>query len=524
MVRIHLPPPMIEIYYENRIRILDKLSPSLVAELKEEFEHKNPVYYKLRARNIWPPKTEPAVISTWRLEQTGLSFPKGGLARIEKILGRHKVEYKVVYPAIPSYPDHIGAELCIRPYDYQQRCIDAVCHPGGNIGLIKAPTGSGKSLTGVAIAATLDIPFLIVVHSTALLKQWMDRIRAAFQDAVEVGIIQGKKFELKPLTIGMAQTLTKLPDSKWNQINTYFGGVIQDEVQFSAARSFINVIDKCGMPYRIGLSADHTRKDKKEFLIYDLFGGVIKEINKEDLVNREFVHDVSVVMEPTEFEAEWFFIQRKANDLRNDHKSFDEIYSELRKHWPGITPQEVPFGNPDYSRLIGEMGESDCRNTQILDLVEKYTNAGHHTFVFAHRIDHCTGLVSKIRALGIECGLLLGGPENKAEFQRTIAGIDNGTIKVGVGTWQALGTGIDCPRVSRGIMCTPINGKQIWNQIRGRQCRRFPGKKDSEITYLWDRKVFFDSPVKNMNSWNNDCKIWIRNSLVSSRDYLREKK
>ena len=515
---------MLKITVDNRVRLdPSNLSVSAVLDLKNEFDHKNPAHFALKARFRFPPKHEPAVISTWGMTDGIFSCPRGGLGRVIKVLKNYDIDF-YIEEGFTKAPPVDFPPLSIRLYDYQQRCmIDSV---SSRSGLVKAPTGSGKTITGIATIAELQTPVLVVVQSNALLKQWVDRIEKSFEHPFEIGIIQGRNFNLRPITIGMAQTLGKLDEYKWMQINSYFGGVIQDEVQFAAAATFMKVIDKCKMAYRIGLSADHTRQDKKEFLIRDLFGDVIAEVSRNELIAREIVHDVKVVMEPTKFTAEWFLIQRAANDLRKNHsKGFDQIYEELVKRWPSLKMADVPTGQPDYNRLLDEMGNDEERNTQIVTRVADMVKDGHRTLVFCHRIDHCHLLIQKLTDLGIKAGALIGGPENRKEFDSTIDSIQNGDTLVGVGTWQALGTGIDCPRVSRGLMATPINGKQIWGQIRGRICRTSvaTGKTDAEIVYMWDRDLFFDVPVKNMNSWNTLSVVNV-DPQVSAKEYLKQRR
>ena len=495
------------------------LPASLVGDLKYEFEHKNPVHYRLKAQRLWPPKTEPPVIVNWREDDTRLSLPRGGLARVVEIFRRYKL-YPAVVPNLTIGEQVDFPPPRVTPYEYQQRCIEAAIEK--KIGIVKAPTGGGKTVLGVALIAQVGAPFLIVIHSVALLNQWKERIAAVFGDDYETGLIQGKSFYLKPVTLAMAQTLHKISDGKWGKVNSYFGGVIQDEVQMAAASTFLQSLDRCEAEYRIGLSADHTRKDRKEFLIHDTFGGVIAEISRTDLVSKSFVLDPHVVLKPTQFDAEWFLQQRYANELRNTGLDFDRVFLGMKARWPDMKMSEVPKGQPDYSRLIDEMCADPSRNAKIVSLTERMVHDGRRVFVFCHRVDHCDSIIRDLRGLGLKAGALIGGPENKKEFEQTIDGLQNGDLDVGVGTWQALGTGIDCPRVSGGIMATPISGKQIWGQIRGRLCRTYPGKSDAVLYYLWDRRVFSDSPVKNMNKWNTRCSIEVAvGDLESAKAYLR---
>lgn len=76
-------------------------------------------------------------------------------------------------------------QLSIRPRDYQQRAIDKTFElfDGGTVGVIvRAPTGSGKTLTATFIAEewlkrSENNRVLIVAHERQLIQQFADEVR-----------------------------------------------------------------------------------------------------------------------------------------------------------------------------------------------------------------------------------------------------------------------------------------------------------------------------------------------------------
>ncbi len=99
----------------------------------------------------------------------------------------------------------------------------------------------------------------------------------------------------------MQQSLCKANAAEWRAINSRFAVIICDEVQRFAARTFMDVIDKSAARYRIGLSASEKRKDGKECLIYDSFGGVAAAIDEKELVGAGLIHDVPFNMIRTNY-------------------------------------------------------------------------------------------------------------------------------------------------------------------------------------------------------------------------------
>ena len=96
-----------------------------------------------------------------------------------------------------------------------------------------------------------------------------------------------------------------------------------------------------------------------------------------------------------------------------------------------------------------------------------------------------------------------GCPESSAELERSAAGLRSGQLRCAVGTIQAIGTGVDLPSVSRGILGTPIMAnRQLFGQVRGRLCRSAKGKSDALLYYLHDGDAFGDYPLRNLKKWN----------------------
>ena len=82
------------------------------------------------------------------------------------------------------------------------------------------------------------------------------------------------------------------------------------------------------------------------------------------------------------------------------------------------------------------------------------------------------------------------GTEFKEEADWTEAGLNDGTVKVGIGTSVAEQS-INIPPLDRGIMtCASADAPKFlrFKQMRGRLTRPHPGK-DSKLFYIWDRRV-----------------------------------
>lgn len=489
----------LEVIVDSRLRFNPTtLDPKCVKSIVEAFTYRNPEYYKKQAMGFWVGEMDDTIVTYTAHDNGELSVPRGATKKLRTVLKEHGYKVRFHDGRTEGNP---GLRGLIPPhqvtlYDYQEDSVVASIKKENC--LVRAPTGSGKTTAALATASRLNLPSLIIVYNGGLFDQWLDRCVAELGLAKkDIGQIRGGKYSLKPITIAMQQSLNKLSDEKWDELNATFGVVICDEVQRFAAKTFQSTIDRLTARYRIGISADEKRKDKKEFLIYDVFGEVAYTVSRDLLIKREFVHDVAVRIVPTDFEADWY--------------------------GDAIDAGEVP----NHTQLLGEMVKDKARNELIMKWALGEVELENQTIAFSHRRDHCVELNSMAAASGVVSGVLIGGQSaaDTHEFKRTVQRIRDGELWFAAGTYQAIGQGLDLPSVSRGLCTTPIaTNKQVFSQARGRLCRTSSpsGKENAVMYYFWDRLVFSIEHVKNLAKWNNDVTILQRGSFIPVANYIEK--
>lgn len=349
---------------------------------------------------------------------------------------------------------------------------------------------SGKTSVAFAAIARVKVPALVSVWSSNLLDQWMARLESEMGlRPRDVGLVQGSTCVLRPVTMAMQQSLhARFQRGEGEEIARGFGMFIADEVQRAPAMTSFDVTDRFHARYRIGVSASERRKDRKEFLTYDLYGGVANEVSRERLIEEGHVHDVEIRVIPTRFSAPWY------------------------------------RSSPDFNRLLEAMRFDDERNELVLTLAEVCVKAGEQVLLMSHRVEHCRELDQALSGKGIRCGVLLGGKENEEVFRESKAELLSGRYRAAVGTVQAVGQGLDIPRLSRAVACTPLaQNEPQWNQVRGRICRmdEKSGKKDAALYYLWDRAVYGLRALENLIKWNAAVKVFDRGAWVEGRSFVR---
>lgn len=485
----------ITIVVDNRIRIAQsQLTPELEAELKSLFKHENHQREYKRKLGFSVAK-EPEHFATWERQGGALTFPRGGMTRIRDVL--HKRGYSLTFEdrrVLGEKATPMSHNVALR--DYQLAALDAALKTENCI--LRAPTGSGKTSIAMAMAAELShrgIRTLVVVSTAALKTQWVTRAKRelGLLDS-EIGSIGGGEYRLESLTVAMQQTLARRTDDP--ELLNHFGAIICDEVQLFAAPTFIKAIDPFPSRYRIGVSADHRRKDQKEFLIHDVFGQVAMAVSQQDLIAKGHVLDVEIRVIPTDFAAGWYGVPV-------DHK--------------GRRTGRVL----DVNKLYEEMRENPGREEQIMKVISDEVDEGNQVLVMSHRVEHCRQIDRQCIQRGIQSGLMLGCDENREQFDETRGGIVAGKIRVASGTYQAIGYGIDLPSAGVVVCATPLaSNRQVFNQARGRACRPSPGKK-ARLYYIWDRHVVGMQHLKNLVDWNNVVRVWNGNGWIEAKDVLK---
>lgn len=491
---------------DNRVRLdLGAIATEVALDLKAAFEHDNPTFALKRAMSI-PTWGEPRTIRTWRAERDEvgptLTFPRGGMQRVRDVLEAHGLDWEEVDKREPGVPGDIPDHK-VALYKFQRQLVAAGMQRQNCI--LKSATGSGKTCVGFALAAALKLPTVVIVPKRGLFDQWVRRAeRELGMRPRDVGQIGAGRWKVGDLTIAMQKSLAVAfgkGDPRALKLADETALVICDEVHLFAAKTFIDAVDPFRAKYRIGISDDHTRKDRKEFLVHDLFGAVAAEVNRQTLVDDGYILDVEVRVLPTRFEAPWYGMP--SGDDEDDSASGDK-------------PKEINF-----NRLLEEMAVDADRTKLALVAALDEVEAGEQVLLMTHHRALCRKLDRELAEHDVRTGFLVG--DANKEFDQTVAGLTSGEIRAAVGTYQAMGTGLDLPRVGVGVAVTPIGGnRQFFSQVRGRLCRTAAGKKSARLYYLWDREVYGDKHLRNMVKWNKRVVVWERGNWVDAAKVLRK--
>lgn len=319
-------------------------------------------------------------------------------------------------------------------------------------GIARLPTGSGKTMAALATIARLGTRGLIIVPTARLLHQWVDAVAAYFEvPRHEVGVIGDAIDRPSPglgVTVALKHSLASQDLARtWREIRRGIGVVLLDEAQYGASGTFYRVVDAIPARYRFAISEDERRADAAEALTHWLFGSVVYEVTRAEVEARGYVVPVTVRVAP----------------------------------YTGLGPVALPRRWKDYLDELVVLGP---RNDFIEELVrELLARDEHPVVIFSARREHVADLAARLGG-----GRLLGGGEDQAEYDRTLAGMRDGSVRVAAATYQAFGVGINVPEL-RALVCASPLGKdaaKFFSQVRGRAVRPDQGKAGARLYYVLD--------------------------------------
>jgi superfamily II DNA or RNA helicase len=333
-----------------------------------------------------------------------------------------------------SYWEFAGA---IRPA--QEPVVNSFLKPEPHDGIISLQTGGGKTVCALYIASQLRLPALILVHSTFLRDQWVERIRAFLPNA-RIGTVQGETMDIenKDIVVGMLQTISMkdLPAKTFASI----GLVIVDECHHIASESFSQAIPKLTSKYMLGLSATPERKDKLMRVINWFLGPILYQSNADDKI------DAGVRVEYVEFETD------------------DEAFNTVELNKAGVMSTV---------HMINKVVEFEARNKLIIELIEDiYSEPDRNVLVLTDRVEHTKKILSMLpEHTQKETGILSSGmkPGVRDEFCAS--------KRILISTYQLVKEGFDVQKLNTLVMATP---RPDIEQIVGRILRVEKSKRTTE--------------------------------------------
>jgi len=339
---------------------------------------------------------------------------------------------------------------------YQEQFVADAIKAGG--GQCIAATGSGKTVSGIALASRLKQRTLILVKSKDLANQWREAIMQF--TGLESGLIgAGKNTEGEQFTIGLTQTLSKRDVSVLN-----YGLIIADECHNLPANQAYNVINGLNAQYKYGLSATPQRRDNLEFMIECAIGAACAEVSQDQLQGKVLPVCVSPLVLPFDADVD------------------------------------------SWAEFLTVLVDDEQRNDYIVERAVKASGSMGTIILCAH-VRHCELLGVLCQEAGANPLVLHGQLASKVRTERMEKSSDAQLI---IGTLSLLSEGIDLPHLSALIFAAPVSASIEKDnpaatrliQSIGRCRRPYPNKTKAYVLDIIDECGF------GLSAWNKRHHIY----------------
>jgi len=160
--------------------------------------------------------------------------------------------------------------------DYQQTALDA-WRGNADRGVLELPTGSGKTVIGIAAMEALGTPTLVVVPTVDLLEQWQRELEREFDR--EIGRLGGGEQRVEDVTVATYDSAYLQAD----ELGDRFGLVVFDEVHHLGGEGYRDIARLLAAPARMGLTATFERPDGAHEVVADLVGDLVRRVDVDDL-------------------------------------------------------------------------------------------------------------------------------------------------------------------------------------------------------------------------------------------------
>ncbi|HUT24655.1 MAG TPA: DEAD/DEAH box helicase [Sumerlaeia bacterium] len=314
----------------------------------------------------------------------------------------------------------------LRPY--QLEAVRAVRAALNRRPVLVAPTGSGKTIMGVALVQALDVPTLWLAHRTELIDQ-------AAEHLTRLGLWAGKIIAGHPVAplakvqVASVQTLVRrsMPPA---------GLIVVDECHHAAAGTYGKILDHYqGVPV-VGLTATPFRLDGRG--LGDVFGEIVVAAYTDELVQAGYLHLPRV-------------FAGRAPDLRG---------------------AKVRMGDYAVSDLAARTNTTELTGDIVATWLAK--SAGRRTVVFAVNVEHSQAVCEAFQKAGVAAEHL-DGKTPKAERAATLGRLRDAETLV-VSNCMVLTEGWDMPALETAIIARPTASLNLHLQMIGRIMRRSTDK------------------------------------------------
>jgi len=410
------------------------LPPALLKKIKKDLTFDNPDYKSAMKQGRYIPASLTSHITLFEMEKNEAWVPRGYIYFLQRWLRENKYKVKVKDNTLRLKKLKLEFLGELRPYQITA-VKDAASYP---VSVIEASTGSGKTIIAIFLIVKRQQPTLIIVHSKELLYQWQDQILKFTGE--QCGLIGNGKFKIKPITVGIINTVNKRVDDLIN----HFGHIIIDECHKIGSKTYTDTLQNFPAKHYLGLSATMYRRDGLGHTIFACIGP------KKHTVDKKMLFKTGAVLIP---------------DIYRIETNFNYMFTN------------------DYSTMIKYLTQDHERNTLICNEIRaNFKKYNAPILIVSDRKKHCETMQKMLlNTYNIKSTVLTGNVKN-SERMKIIDEVKSGKCKVLFATISLIGEGFDAPDLTALFLTTPVkySGRVL------QACGRILRPKKNKVPRIYD--------------------------------------
>lgn len=390
-------------------------------------------------------------------------FPVGLCDRVTAILDEEKVAYTVDTVSEPQRGSSLLLDINneVQERWYQKEAAEAaLAHSGG---VVRAPTGSGKTVIAARIIKEASVNAVVLVPTIDLLYQTKEFLEWAF--GTKVGMLGAGVVDPQPVTVATTRTMARVLDTTYYQFQfddiadddttevtddlgewlKSLGLLIVDECHIVAADTAYNIATNLPVAIKVGLSASPWRDDNADIKIEAALGPIVYRVGVETLVQEGF-------LVPPMF---------RIVDTRPEPDATGSTYDSWAKAYRSV------------------IVDNKYRNNLVVNTVNELVNQGRIVLLLVKQLKHG----EKLRKM-IPNSVFIAG-SSPAEIQafhqsgdreRILNDLRRGDVRCVIATSVA-DMGVDVPALDALVLAGGGKSSTRHLQRIGRVCRPYKDKK-----------------------------------------------
>lgn len=442
---------------------LNLISAKVLNHLKRIASFRNPEFYSKQALRLSTYQT-PRIISCADIDDEYLALPRGCEYAIMTLLREKGVPYRIEDKSNHGKPIYVQFNGVLRAN--QQEAVNVLA---SNInGVLSATTAFGKTVTTIGLIAKHGVNTLVLVHTKALLDQWVKALGQFLTIDAIPEEKEGKRKRKKPLSpigtlsstgnklngiIDIALMQSCISDNEVKSFVKEYGMVIADECHHVSAVNFEQILKAVNASYVYGLTATPIRKDGHQPIIFMQCGPIR------------------------------YCVDAKAQMLS---QSFERLLV------PRFTPFRPIVGTDlSYTKIAQQLAGDEYRNLFIVKDVVDVLKEGRSPIILTSRTSHVNTLAEQLKPHCPNVITLIGSESTKEKRLKMehLQSIPTSEQLVIVATGKYVGEGFDYARLDTLFLVSPVAWKGIVAQYAGRLHREYEGKQDVQIYDYIDIRV-----------------------------------